>query len=96
MAAETEGIFARLANEVLEAAEHIVTRVDEGVAAIMHGKLPDGSRNIDSDPAADLDDDFVMDEDLGGSPLEGIAESVIGDIMGVQVCLVECTFFLSS
>ena len=57
MAAETEGFFAKLANEVLEAAEHIVTRVDEGVAAVMHGKLPDGSRKIDSGPAADFDDE---------------------------------------
>lgn len=86
---QAEGVFARIANEVLEAAEHIVTRVDEGVAAIMHGSLPhDGasSHNIDSDPAADADYDPLMDEDMEGSPLEGIADSVLSDIMGGQVC----------
>lgn len=101
MAAE-EGVFAKLANEVLEAAEHIVTRVEEGASAILHGKLPeDGSNDmkIDADPSAGDDDkDPLMDMDdvdMGGSPLEGMAESVLSDIMGGQVRIIHYCFYLT-
>jgi len=92
MAAKTEGYVAKLTNEVLQAAEHIVTRFDEGASAILHGKLPDenGGENTGDSDASDFhmsdDNDPLLDDDMEGSPLEGIAESVIGDIMGGQVC----------
>lgn len=82
---EAEGVFAKLANQVLEAAEQIVARVDEGVSVLMHGELPTAARGNIMDPgASDFDIDYI-DEDMAGSPLEGIAESVLGDIMGGQV-----------
>lgn len=83
-----EGVFAKLANEVLEAAEHIVTRVDEGVSAILHGKLPDGNGGASNSDATEHDDmnDPLLDEEIPGTPLEGIANSVLSDIMGGQVC----------
>lgn len=100
MAAEKEGVFAKLANEVLQAAEHIVTRFDEGASALLHGKLPDGGANNGDSP--DVSDDFDLhdendppfDEDMAGSPLEGIAESVLSDIIGGQVCIFLLSFFV--
>lgn len=99
MAAATEGVFAKLANEVLEAAEHIVTRVDEGVSAILHGNLPNNgggenaANNMDTnDLPNDEYDPLLDDEEIFGSPLEGMAQSVLGDIMGNQVCRIRASF----
>jgi hypothetical protein len=101
MAAET--FFKKIAKDVLEATEHISTRLEEGVSALLTGELPKAAtqqqQHAESqqefDPA-DFDGDFegmdeeeirrmIQDEMTMGSPLNGIADSVIGDIMQGQV-----------
>lgn len=79
---ETDTFWSKLANDILDAADQVATRMEEGIATLISGETqPKGSR-------ASSSEDFGGDdmEDFGGSPLEGIADSVIGDIMSNQVC----------
>jgi hypothetical protein len=85
--AET-GVFGKIANEILEAAERVATRIEEGISVLSSGKLPDATNedaDTGGDPIMTQEEDLVMDDYLDGSPLEGIANSVLGDIMGGQV-----------
>jgi hypothetical protein len=82
---EQPGLFARLANEVLEATEHVATRMEEGVAALMNGGVVGDSAQQQQQ---EMDhDELLVEQDVINSPLQGIAESVIGNIMEGQVRL---------
>jgi hypothetical protein len=84
----SEGTFERLVNHILESAEQIATRLEEGMSVVMNGKLPGEASEQSSakDVFRDTDDILMdMDEDMMGSPLEGIADGVLGDIMSKQV-----------
>ena len=102
MAAET--FFTKLADNVLQASENIVNRMEEGISVLMTGDLPEGAKQNDMHDSStsnqaefdidDLDLDNLSEEELQrilseemmqGSPLEGIADSVIGDIVAGQV-----------
>jgi hypothetical protein len=88
------GLFGKIANEILEATERVAARIEEGISVLSSGKLP-GATNEESPMDSQSDSDTIMAQDEGlhmddfmdGSPLEGIADSVIGDLMGGQVSL---------
>ena len=98
-----ESYFARVANEILQSAEQIVTRFEEGISVITTGNLPpkdgqqqqqqqrDGGDAGSTDESFDVfdnddEDDHDFDVNSGfSSPLEGMAEHVLGDIMSSQV-----------
>lgn len=85
----SESTLAKLTNDVLEATEQFAARIEDGLSVVMSGKLPDDSAQ-QAPPAAkampDAADDFHMgEEEMMESPLNGIAENVIGDIMKEQV-----------
>jgi hypothetical protein len=92
-----ERFFHKIVNDVLEASEKLTVRLEDGITALMTGKLPSqdkGAAPSVSEQASGADqassevfeDELEMlEEDHGGSPLEGIARSVIGDIMDKQV-----------
>jgi hypothetical protein len=86
--AET-GIFGKIVNEILQATEHVAARMEEGVSVLLTGKLPGATNegtNMGGEPIVpSKEDDLLMDEDIVGSPLEGIADSVLGDIISGQV-----------
>mmetsp|Transcript_50139 Transcript_50139/g.76243 ORF Transcript_50139/g.76243 Transcript_50139/m.76243 type:complete len:246 (-) Transcript_50139:194-931(-) len=94
MAAET--FFGKLANDVLEATEHIATRMEEGISVLTTGDLPNaGERgnaqltNLDEFDLDSLSEEEIQrllsQEIMENSPLSGIADSVIGDIVAGQI-----------
>jgi len=83
--------FQRLANDVLQASEELSAIMEDGITAMMKGELPKAS-TPPADPAGDMPggDEFMdgmIEDELMDSPLQGIAESVMGEIMGDAVCL---------
>lgn len=87
-----ESFLTKVANDVLEASEKLSTRLEEGITALVTGELPQAaareptsSSSIPSSSEEDMVGEFGEEEE--GSPLLGIAESVIGDIMDQQVCV---------
>lgn len=86
------GLFGKIANEILEATERVAARIEEGISVLSSGKLPGATNeespmDSDSDTIMAQDEGLHMDDFMDGSPLEGIADSVIGDLMGGQVSL---------
>lgn len=89
-----------IGNEVVEASEQVATRLEEGLNILL-GDNADGSppgdaasSQINMEDLEDLDLDglteeqiqqLIQDQMMEGSPLEGIAESVMGDIMSRNV-----------
>lgn len=80
--------FQRVANDVLKAAEDMSARIEDGLMAMLKGDLPNAATNTEGGsappPTADGfagDEDFEMEDDFMNSPLEGIAGSVLGDLM---------------
>jgi hypothetical protein len=92
-----ESFFGKLANDVFEATEQIAARLEEGLNVLMTGDLPglekQESRQEISEPTEeDLENlseeevqDLLRQEMMMNSPLEGIADGVLGDIMKNQV-----------
>jgi len=85
----SESTFERLTNTVLESAEKIATRIEEGLSVILTGALPGEGVNT-AGPKSEFtsdDEDIMTDigEDMMGSPLEGIADGVLSDIMSKGV-----------
>ena len=94
----SESYFTKLTNEILDASEKLTDRFEEGFNILWGELSQDGSSSGSgaSTPQAETtNDEFegwgddsqeheaeVMDE---SSPLAGIAESVMGDIMAAQV-----------
>lgn len=77
-------MFERLTNHILESVEAVADRFEEGFAIVMTGKLP-GEESEQQDPLGEDEVLMEMDEDMMGSPLEGIADGVLKDIMSSQV-----------
>lgn len=74
------GFFTKLSNEVLEATERISARLEEGLSVLLDGELPK------EDSAAPVDHEALhSEEDAFESPLPGIADGVLDDIMSSQV-----------
>lgn len=84
-----DSYFERVANDVLEASEKLVNGVEEGLAILFSGN---GGGETQQQPAQSGEEDHdeewderIMAEDLmESSPLGGIAESVIGNILDGQ------------
>ena len=80
--------FAKVANDVLKTSEQIATALEDGISVMMSGEL---SKQASSRPSAtetledDFDEDFVDASEMMGSPLDGIASGVLGEIMSSQV-----------
>ena len=86
----SESYFAKLANEILDASEKLTTRFEEGLNILL-GELDSSKSGSSGDTVPPpTDNEFEGWEDAEGmddaSPLAGIAESVMGDIMASQVC----------
>jgi hypothetical protein len=85
----------RAANNVLQATEEITNRMEEGISALLTGELPKSTEGEEAMPPSNEgikidDDDFddeMIEEEFMNSPLEGIADSVIGDLMAHSVIL---------
>jgi len=90
-----EKFFEKVANDVLDASEKLSRRMEEGFSVLTTGRLPteegDGGGGGGGGDGVHVDDDEVLKgipdgaELRTGSPLEGMAESVIGDILDGQV-----------
>jgi hypothetical protein len=93
-----ERFFTKVANDVLAASEQLSNRLDDGISAIFTEHAPKmkqqdgagaGSGSGSVPPQADdfeFDDQFeIEEEELRHNPLQGMAEKVVGDIMGGQV-----------
>ena len=101
VAEEESSFFAKLTNEVLRASEQVTNTLEDGISLLLKGELSQqsSSNNDNNDKARGgpfggndnmenpmIDDELFDDEDpMMGSPLEGIANSVLGDIMSKQV-----------
>ena len=94
--AQHSSYFEKVANEILQSAEHLTTRFEEGLSAMfLTGEGGDQQQQQRQGEHGFEDFDGLSDEQLRevlgdekmmmGSPLEGIADSVIGDIVGGQV-----------
>lgn len=77
--------FDRLANHILESAEQIATRFEEGLSIVMRGTHSGEAPEQPTSNEFDHDVLMEMDEDMMGSPLEGIADGVLSDIISKQV-----------
>jgi hypothetical protein len=101
-----ESFFNRLSNELLEATNHISTRFEEGLSALLGEESPGATEGTQNgifrnegngkplEDFEDLDLDDVDDEEIERiiqqqmmerSPLEGMADNVIADIVSRQV-----------
>jgi hypothetical protein len=94
-----ERFFTKVANDVLAASEQLSNRLEDGIAAILTGDLAlkqkeggadagagAGSGSVPPQYEHEFDDQFdIPEEELRHNPLQGIAESVVGGIMGGQV-----------
>jgi hypothetical protein len=93
----TESYYQKLVNDVLEATEQIANRMEDGLSALLTGELPKlresgagaGTGAFSDQEFEGLDDDEMLhmseEELMRQSPLSGIADSVIGNIMQSQV-----------
>ena len=83
--------FQRVANDVLKASEELSMVMEDGIAAMLGGsgaKSSSGDHDTTTKPAAgefDVDDFEVLEEELMNSPLQGMTESVLNDLMKNQV-----------
>ena len=101
MVAEESSFFAKLTNEVLRATEQVTNTLEDGISLLLKGELSQqGGSNNDKGHGGNfgvndnnmdnpmMDDELFADDEedpMMGSPLEGIANSVLGDIMSNQV-----------
>eukprot|EP00980_Cylindrotheca_fusiformis_P010099 scaffold2243_cov122-Cylindrotheca_fusiformis.AAC.15 len=96
--AMTDGtFFDKLTNDVFQATEQIATKLEEGLSVLMTGDLPDVTRShhVSEPMVMQSEENFeslseeeiqnlLLQEMMENSPLEGMADSVIGDIMKNQ------------
>jgi hypothetical protein len=95
----SESYFAKLANEILDASEKIVDRFEEGMNILLgeggsgnkaSATTDGGSSSGGHTPPESIEDEFegwdgAEDDMEDPSPLAGIAQSVMEDIMAGQV-----------
>jgi hypothetical protein len=72
-------------NHLMQSVEQVANRMEDGISVIMTGKL--SSSEVPTNDPLDIDDNTLldMDESMMGSPLEGIANEVMKDIISNQV-----------
>jgi hypothetical protein len=85
-----EHFFVKMTNDILQASEQLANHLEEGITAIFKGESTEASSDTGTGAGYAADDDGedqfeVLEEDLRHNPLQGIADSVVGDIMGGQV-----------
>lgn len=78
-----ERFFTKVANDVLDATERLSNAIDDGVSVLLTGSLPEEQQREAPDIMLEGDDE--AEEMFAHSPLKGMAESVLGDIMQSQV-----------
>jgi hypothetical protein len=85
----SESYFARIVNEVLDASEKLTIRIEEGLNVVLSGgeEVPKTPGGTTPPPTTEhefegWDEDYADEE---SSPLAGMAESVMGDILSSQV-----------
>ena len=83
-------VFNNIKQDVYLTAERMINVVEEGTALLM-GKTNDLEGSTGNDPFEHINEDIFDNEWESGAenidnPLNGIAESVMGDIMKNQVC----------
>ena len=89
----SESYFTKLANDILDASEKLTIRVEEGLNVLWNELEGNNggatTRAAEQQQGATIESEFEdLDQEEGmdeSSPLEGIAESVMGDIMASQV-----------
>ena len=88
---ESSSYFERVANDVLEASEKLVNGVEEGLAILFAGgnggaTTPSPAEDVSTsrDEEEEWDETQMTENLMQSSPLGGIAESVIGNILDGQ------------
>lgn len=76
-----ESYFEKVANDVLEASEKLVNGVEEGLSILFSGG---GAKETQQDSLPEDEWDEMAEHLRDSSPLGGIAESVIGNILDGQ------------
>ena len=83
MASASETTITRIINHVLETSEKIVNVVEEGISILLKGEPSSGGRaSTTKSIPNDFDDEEMR---MPSSPLQGISDSVLGNIMKGQV-----------
>ncbi|GAX09965.1 hypothetical protein FisN_11Lh046 [Fistulifera solaris] len=83
----TESFLERVANDMLEASEKLVNGVEEGLAILFSSESQTAEETPPPQSVAEEWDDETMAEEFvlqSSSPLSGIAESVMGNILQGQ------------
>ncbi|GKY93261.1 hypothetical protein MPSEU_000293700 [Mayamaea pseudoterrestris] len=95
---DSRGAFARVAQEILDTAERVTTTVENGIQGLFSATTNMASNNegnvggqqghlMDEDASNEFsqqDYDAMVREQLEGSPLQGMAEQVLGGILQGQ------------
>lgn len=88
---EDHGVFARVANDLLQNAEHLTARLEKSMddfwSTATSGVINDEPVTVtESEIPMDTEDyERLIREGLGESPLQGMAETVLGGILEGQV-----------
>ena len=92
-------VFARVAQELLDSAERVTTTLEHGMQVFFSGQqassdtvppeqfMDEEASFQDNVEFSQLDYETMIREQVEGSPLEGMAEQVLGGIMKGQVCM---------
>jgi hypothetical protein len=76
--------FTRVANDVLKASEELSVVLEDGIAAMLNGGAKAESEPVAPD-SAEFEGFEDIEEELRNSPLQGMAESVLSNLMANQV-----------
>jgi hypothetical protein len=90
------GILARMANEVLLSAERVTNQLESSMESLFNTAATDtneqaGHSDTYSSPVMDhpsVDYEQMVREQLDGSPLQDMADSVLGNIIQNQVGII--------
>ncbi|GKY93928.1 hypothetical protein MPSEU_000359700 [Mayamaea pseudoterrestris] len=92
---DSRGAFARVAQEILDTAERVTATVENGIQGLFSGSTNMAEGNINGQQNDLMDEDAsnefsqqdyeaMVREQLDGSPLQGMAEQVLGGILQGQ------------
>lgn len=79
--------FQRIANDVLKASEELSAVMEDGIAAMLKGGATKQSQGASDNPAESGEFDMYEDieEELMNSPLQGMTQSVLNNLIQNQV-----------
>ena len=78
--------FQRVANDVLKASEELSVVLEDGISAMFKGGGSEGKQEAMPESGEFEPDDFeVIEEELMNSPLQGMTESVLSDLMKIAM-----------